>query len=195
MTELWRYQVVWTGWSGSPGYTTLFADAVDAPQGHADAVWNLLGTALSDASGVMNYLPLGVKLTFPAVMERVESSTNDLIGTAAVTPPSTITGTGSNLYSAASGACITWKTGTFKNGRRIVGRTFLIPLNGLAYDTDGTLGADFLTKVRSAAATYISAPTSNPIIMSRAEPPGVGGAAQVIAASIADKTAVLRSRR
>lgn len=193
--ELWRYQVVWTGWSGAPGYSTFFADATDAPQGHADQVFNLLGTALSDVGGVTNYLPNGVKLTFGSVMDRVDAGTNDLIGTAAVTPPSTITGVGGNLYSAASGACITWRTALFVQGRRVVGRTFLIPLNGSAYGDDGTLGADFLTKARSAAATYIAAAVSTPVVMMRATPTHPGGAAPIIAGSITDQAAVLRSRR
>jgi hypothetical protein len=111
-----------------------------------------------------------------------------------VTTPAVIQGTAASGYSSASGAVVGWITNGFHNGRRIRGRTFLVPLGGVAYDTDGTLSAAYLTKCRSAATLYVT--NGSPAIFTRPQP-GLsnGGATAVSAAQVNDKAAVLTSRR
>lgn len=192
--ELWRYRCVWSGWSGAPGYSSFYTLADDQPQAHADAVRAFLDQAFRVAAAP-EYLPQVVKITFDATIDRVDANTNKLIGTSAVNAPAVIQGTGSNLYSAASGACVTWKTSDHHDGRRVVGRTFLVPLNGLAYENDGTLGSGFLTQVRAATAAYIANANTQPQVMSRVTATHPGGAHPIIAGDVRDKAAVLRSRR
>jgi hypothetical protein len=90
---------------------------------------------------------------------------------------------------------ITWLTGLVHQGRRVRGRTFLVPTANQFFDTNGTLAAAFLTNLRTAAAAYI-ATAVNPAIWARPDPGTTNGAAfAVAAASVADKVAVLTSRR
>jgi len=112
-----------------------------------------------------------------------------------VTPPVVINGNATGSYSAPSGAVITWLTGLVHQGRRVRGRTFLVPIANQQLDTNGTLGSAFLTNLRTAAAAYI-ATAVNPCIWARPDPGTTNGAAfTVAAASVADKVAVLTSRR
>jgi hypothetical protein len=193
--ELWRIRVDWSGWAGAPGYTTMFADTVESADQFASEVRLFFQTALSDVSLDMSYLPGGVKITFPTTLDRVDADTNNMIGTVAVSPLGQLVGTGTNLFAGGAGCCVTWKTGDFHDGRRVVGRTFLIPLNGSAYDFDGTLGTAFLAKVRQAATSYATSGTINPMVMSRVTPTHPGGAHTIIAGTVSDRSSGLRTRR
>jgi hypothetical protein len=189
-----RYTSTWTGFSGAPGYTNLYASGPGTAQSFAAAVGQFWESVSTQGSVGFN-LPTGVRITPASFAEQVDETTGELIGTLPLTASAPTTGTQTAGYSAVSGACINWLTGGIVNGKRVRGRTFIVPLGGNCYDTDGSLTANFLTAVRAAAATLVSA--SDLAIWHRPTTPGgTDGSAEIVSASsVNDKISYLSSRR
>lgn len=189
-----RYTSTWTGFSGAPGYTNLYASGPGTSQAFADAVAAFWEQVSTQGSVGFN-LPTGVRITPASFAEQVDETDGTLIGTIPLTAGAPTTGVQPGGYSALSGACVNWLTGSIVNGKRVRGRTFVVPLAANCYDVDGSLTANFLTTVRAAAATLVSA--SDLAIWHRPTSPGAtdGSAATVSASSVNDKMAYLSSRR
>lgn len=194
MPIIMRYKLAWSLPSGGPGVTTLFAMPDTSEQVFADAARAFISDALQVATA-HDALPTGCSIQGEAIVDNLEVTDGTLTSAVPVTAPAVIAGNATGSYSAPSGAVITWLTGLVHQGRRVRGRTFLVPIANQQLDTNGTLGSAFLTNLRTAAATYIAGAV-NPAIWARPDPGTTNGAAfSVAAASVADKVAVLTSRR
>lgn len=191
---VYRAKLRWTGFTGAPGYTNLHFDAPTEPtQAGAQAVYD---AANSFASGIISALPSAVTITTESGIEVVDQTTNELITILSATGVPGVKGIQTGGFSSATGACITWETGEVKNGRRVRGRTFVVPLASAYYDVDGTLTAGVITDLLNAA-TALAGGGFNFGVLSR---PSTTGAADgsfhtVSSGRIADKTAILTSRR
>lgn len=193
MPIMYRVRSNWTGFQGAPGYTNhYFIGDSPAPadaQSYVTAVgqfWSALET----------YLPSVVTITVDATVQVQDSITGEPTGTVVVTPEPAAHGTLSGSYSAPTGACITWHTGDYHAGREVVGRTFVVPLAGTEYASDGTLSSTAISGLVSAAAALITATSPNFIVRSIPYQAAGGGAAAAITDGyVADQAAVLRSRR
>jgi hypothetical protein len=116
------------------------------------------------------------------------------------TTPAAIVGTAGTTvaYAAALGAVVSWRTGLVRNGRRIRGRTFLVPLSSLAFDNTGTLIPAALTTFNAAAVTLRDQTGIADIgVYARPSAPGAadGEWALITGHSIPDMGSILRSRR
>jgi hypothetical protein len=190
--------MTWTGFTGSPGYTNMYfldPDPISAS--------GLEQTALRlhvfwDA--IEPFLPGSVRINLPNVLEEIDTATGELIIEHPFEPGTVITGTGLTNFSSASGAVINWKTLGVLNGRKVRGRTFLVPLASGAYQTDGTIVDATRTTIQTAAQNYTDASAGLGIdgcIWHRPSAPGAsdGAAWGLSGASVGDRVAVLRSRR
>lgn len=108
----------------------------------------------------------------------------------------TVTGSATNgSYGPAAGmACVTWRSEL--NTRSGRGRTFLGPLAASAVESNGTLSESALTALRNAANGLVSQSNTNDNVGAI----GVFSPTQnilrdIVAASVTDQVAVLRSRR
>jgi hypothetical protein len=192
-----RMTMTWSGFSGAPGYTNMYFSAATAPT----------STQLNETAAKVrayfyawrSFLPNAVTVNFPSEMEEFSTTNGELITSRAVTPGATVTGIGgSAVFSSAVGACVNWKTDTVVSGRKLRGRTFMVPLQSLpSFDTDGSLNPSSRLTMLSAAAALVADTTGLPFfIWHRPSPGGTDGAAgAVTATTINDKTAILRSRR
>lgn len=186
-----RVVVRWDGFVGGPGATVMHV--LNAP---VSAVW--LYNFFRD---VKNFLPPTVNVTVPTEGFTIDVPTGHITGswTAASTP--VVVGAMAGTYAAAAGACVTWKTPTVGPHGLIRGKTFLVPLGGDAYDTDGTLLSTTRAAILTAAQSLITDAAGAFMIYRRprvaGDPGGAspGVAAEVTGRSVADKSAVLRSRR
>jgi hypothetical protein len=191
---VYRVKIRWAGFSGAPGYTNLHFDAPTEPTtAGAQAVYDAAHTF---AEGITSAIPNVVSLTVESGVEIVDQDTNQLITILSATPKPNLTGLQTTGFSSATGACITWETGEVKNGRRVRGRTFIVPISSTYYQTDGTLASTVITDLVNAA-TALAGGGFSFGILSR---PSVEGAADgsfhtVSSGRVADKTAILRSRR
>jgi hypothetical protein len=197
MTVL-RATITWTGFSGAPGYTNLhfFSEGVPTPTA-MDGIGTKIRTWINSMVGL---LPIGVTATFPNQLEEYDESDGELVGVHAIAQGAQVIGTGAGNYSSATGACINWTTNTLHNGRRVRGRTFIVPLlPSAAFQSNGTLLDTARTSLVSNSQIFIDSAAGYPLcVWSRPRTlptPSAGNAALVLSATVNDLTAVLRSRR
>lgn len=140
--------------------------------------------------------PGGLTLSFPNVGDTIEDTTGALVGTWSVPSVADVTGASGTLTAAAGvGACIGWQTGGIVNGRRLRGRTFLVPLSAAAYQEDGTISSTVYPWLETLA-TELQA--SGPLAVWH-RPTTAGGSDGnsygVTSHRVRDKVAILTSRR
>lgn len=201
MADMARVKARWQGFTGAPGYSNFYF--VD------DGNIGIDMTQADRATGKVHTFFDAIKLAFPPnvqiqVMNDVEviDSVNGQLKT--VFTPATrplVTGTsGATNYSAATGAVITWRTAGVRAGRRVRGRTFLVPTSSGTFHTDGSLVDSWVTTFRTAAETLLAADVNAPELGVWARPgtplaPRNGEWHRVTGATVPDMAAVLRSRR
>lgn len=184
---------VWTGFSGAPGYTNFYFSSVIGEEAAGAAIqavntfWGSVGLMLPSGVRVETESELTVIDEVTGTIEGYE--TGDVEGLA-------YEGNVDQGYSAASGAVINWGTDGVRNGRRIRGRTFIVPLGGDAYQDDGTLTSNRLSSLRSQAESLV-ANGAGPEFCVWSRPVGGSGGqfAPIVSSRVPDMAAVLRSRR
>lgn len=189
----------WTGFAGAPGYSNFFYrdfSSSEPTQADADAA---VQKVVTFGAYVRTYLPIEAALQVQTAVEVIEETNGQLQTVFTAPPTSVLQGQAASApYSAASGAVITWRTGGVRNGRRVRGRTFLVPLANAAYQSDGTIATAVLTSLNTNMTTFISA-AGTPDLGVWARPTSKGATDGIWYAvngfTIPDKVAVLRSRR
>lgn len=183
----------WSGFTGAPGYTnfyfTPFTGGGDA-QAAVDRVRAFF-------FALVNVIPTGVTIQVSPTVEIIDEATGSLTGYIDATQPPIVTGaSGGTMYVGPSGAVINWLTATVRAGRRVRGRTFIVPLRTTMFDTQGTLTADALGFIRAAANVLTTGDFEQQLVVWSRPVGGAGGvAAPVIGSRVPDLAAVLRSRR
>jgi hypothetical protein len=200
MSDIFRVKMRWDGFPGGPGYSVFhMRDFADGPMDQAAAV-SAVSRIQQFSNDIRTWLPYQVTIKLPTEVEVLEDTTGQLINVLPVPALPTTIGTASatDRYASAVGAVITWRTGGIRNGRRIKGRTFCVPLAGNAYGNDGTLHADAMASFTTAA-TNLTNQTGTPDLGVYARPTGPGATDgiwhAVTSFSVPDMGAVLRSRR
>lgn len=200
MAPILRVKARWSGFQGSPGYSIFhFKDfaAETYVQTDATAVVNKTRAFFLAVAGL---LPAVVSVDVQTDVELIDHDSGDLIDVLNANPVATVTGgaSGTAPYAAASGAVVSWRTTQVRNGRRIRGRTFLVPLSSAAFESNGTLTSGALTSLGIAGQGMIT-PGDGPDFGVYARPPaggvGAGEFAQAMGFTAPDIGAVLRSRR
>lgn len=180
-----RIRSVWTGFTGAPGYTNFHIDVPGVSPTAVTTFW----------SGVRPWLPNAVTVTPDNGGDLIDEVTGQIQNTWTGTGGSPITGMGGNSGPLPAGAVITWHTDDVAAGRRVRGRTFIVPLAAMAYEANGTLSATCMSEIKSAADALI-ANSGQEFGVWRRPRPGVAGSFHVVTrAEIKDKAAVLTSRR
>ena len=193
MATIVRLQAVWTGFSGAPGYTHWYGIS----DGDAAAAANALGTRMRTFfDSIKAYIPSGADVKVQRLYQVLNDVNGNLTSEGNLSAdPTVVVGTGSGAYAGPAGVCVNWETGTFNaNGRRIRGRTYLVPLAAFT-ETDGTVAATPLGAI-TAAATAALGGTGSLGVWTRPSPGGSDGTFNIaISALVRDKVAVLTSRR
>lgn len=195
---VFRATITWTGFTGSPGYTNFHF--INPEENPSFAVVDEVGARCRTFfEAIKGLLPGSVRIDYPNKLERLSTATGQLEAEFTMTQPAQTAGTGLTNFSSATGACVSWRTIAFVNGRRVQGRTFIVPIASGSLDTDGTLNNTSRTTLANAAATFIDpAGTDMPLCVWRkpTTPGGSDGQAfDVSTSSVRDRTAILRSRR
>lgn len=190
---MYRVRTAWSGTApGLPYLSTMyFNDALGATaQDAADAV-RAFWLALQGL--ITNTLTATVEPDV-AVVDSITGDVTDVLAT------STLPVIGTNVADPipwSSQGLIIWTTGTFINGRRVKGHTY-IPGAGETSNTTGRPNSDYRPFLDSAAEALISDADSELVIWHRPKvgPPATpGSVAPVTSASVGTEWAVLRSRR
>lgn len=195
MANILRVTALWSGFQGAPGFTRVYFNSGADAQAAVDSATSRLRTFFESIKALLN-------IEYTVKVQRLVQVLNDANGALtteinATTDPVIVTPTGTGVYSAAVGAAVNWQTGAFNaRGRRIMGRSYIVPMNAAAFQNDGTLGDANITTILNAAAALIAGSPSvvvwtRPTTFAAAD----GLSRTVVGATCADKTAVLRSRR
>ena len=154
MTSVFRVRAVWSGFSGAPGYTNFhFVDlGTDAARNAAGAAVKAFFTSLT--AHLMTGWSVAV---VPEVTEyNVESGA--LVSATAMTTVPTAQGGAAPVvaFVGGSGYSIQWNTNLIDHGRRLRGRTYIVPATA-CFESDGTLTAAAITAAQAAADSLIGA--------------------------------------
>jgi hypothetical protein len=191
--SFWRQKAVWSG-PGGPGVSHL--DYRDAPVPIDDANHTAIAAGWRAYFNTLaGYLPnewsIAVsselqKLTDAGDLEELESLTS---------VPASVAGTYSGSWAGAVGVVTRFETGQIVNSRRVRGRTFFVPAGStVAFDQDGTMNSTALGDFLGARVTLhnvLAAQNAVPVVFS----PTHGAKYDITGFNIADRSAILRSRR
>jgi len=199
MVEIAKITLAWTGFIGAPGFTNLYFRDFETSGLDQAIIDGSVAKVDSWSSSIQTRVPSSVVLQVQQVVPIIESTNGQIVRfMQATTAPVSRTGQGTGSYAAAAGACVNWYTDGVRNGRRVRGRSFIVPLAGSALASDGTIDNTQLTGLRSASTTMAAVGGTGDLgVWARPSGPGAtdGEWHSVTSVTIPDKTAVLRSRR
>lgn len=191
---LQRVKTEWSGFKGAPGFANFYFSVGTPPP---------LTALRTFFEGVKSFMPTGLTITYPASGDIINETNGQITDAWTTAGVSTTVCTGSSTYSGASGAVVEWRSATVLDGRRPVGKTFLVPLATIQYQSDGTVLDATVSAIKTAADTFVAAVSGQFFVWHRPirdpEPPHnitrVGAVAAVTSTKVPDMAAVLRSRR
>lgn len=190
---VYRVTARWEGFPGAPGYSNFHfgeftggAD-VDPMRERVQAFFGAMTTALA----------ADVVIRIPTTVEVFDEDSGMLTGYLDGEEELSVFGSGSGgSFAGPVGAVVNWLTATVANGRRVRGRTFVVPLNATAYDSDGTLSGNALSRLREGADELVQDDFNSQFsVWSRPRDGSSGVLAPVTGYRVPDLAAVLRSRR
>ena len=187
MANLARVRVVW---SGTPvvggGVSTLYFN-----EAHSGFIADIGGALTTGKAS----FPAGVTWSIENTGDLIDVETGALSGSWTDGSNFSTSGTAAGSYSSGVGCRVRWATAGISGKRRVRGSTFLVPLAGASYDTDGTIGASTLTSLNTAWGSLFTNSEGNLMIYTRPVA-GVGGRAHAATGmTIPDRVSWLRTRR
>ena len=195
-------KAIWSGFTGAPGTSTFMV--IDASQDSSvdptsAALTSAVGAIRQFFNGCASNLAASVVISFEGEAVLVDEQTGVVRGAQTYTVPSPVVGSGSSSVAAPAGASVRWRTGSVINGRRVNGRTYLVPLYAGAYESNGSLQTTSVSAILTAAQALVTTSNaSSTFRMAVWHRPGTGAggfAAPFTGATIKDEVAVLTSRR
>lgn len=185
MASIRRIPVTWTTGPGGLGLSVFYS------QDAADATADLFNFFNAIKGG----FPTAVSWSIPSAGDKIDPLTGILNGSWSGGSAATLVATGAtSLYAAGTGGFIRWNTDVIENGRRLKGRTFLVPLLADQYDAQGTINNAVITSWQTAANTLVA--TDKLVIWHRPTGGAANGSSADISSAVApDKVTSLRTRR
>lgn len=180
-----RVRVLWQNFPGSPGYSNHYVGSNVLAQTAIRAFY----------ASLVTLLPNNLTITVPNSGDQVSEATGEITGVWTGAAQTVVTATGAGNYPGPTGAIVNWRTSNVINGRRPMGRTFLVPMASVAYDAVGTLATAAQTTIQNAANQLITDLAGELKIWHRPTDTQAGANVTVTSANVPDMAAVLRSRR
>src|SRR5258705_12523100 len=150
MANMARITSSWQNWPGAPGVTVLYADP-----GNLQPIVDGMRVFWEN---IKVYLPTGLTITVASSGDLVNDVDGKIQGAWSVpTAPATTVCSGAGSYAGNAGAVIHWLTIGLQRGRRIRGRTFVVPLVNVAFDTGGSLAPGFITALQLGGTNLLTA--------------------------------------
>lgn len=193
----------WLGTSGGPGLTQLAIEGITDPHTWDAAAAQIAVDAVRTFwDSIKANMPNELTFTVSPVVDVYNIISGDLVGSySAATPPTSVLGTDTGVYSMASGAKINLNTGVIRFGRRVRGAIYLVPMASLQTTNTGTVASTARTTFNNAVNTMrgtLVAANKQLVVYSRPRvlpTPRDGATSPVTGAETSEKTAVLRGRR
>lgn len=200
MATILRVKLRWSGFVGGPGYSVFHMRDFTGGNPDATQAQSAADRVRQFAVAVAPMLPYVTQLQVMPDVEEIEETNGEMVNIFSVTGGAVVAGGATQFitYSAASGAVVTWRTAGVRNGRRVRGRTFLVPLASNSYAPDGSLDTTALAALNTAAAALANGSGTPDLgVYARPSAPGANDGIwyAAIGHTINDKVAILRSRR
>jgi hypothetical protein len=146
-------------------------------------------------NAIKAFFPSAISWNVPSSGDVIDEVSGLLTGAWIGGTAASIAGGTAGAYAGGTGCYVRWQTSGVVAGRRVKGRTFLVPLLGAHYQTDGTIVDATLATINTAANNLVLAGKLR--IWHRPTVKGAnnGSAHTVTAAQGPDKVSSLRSRR
>lgn len=197
---LLRGKIRWTVPGAGSAHSVLHFGQLTGDSPNVDMANEIVTRMNTFITGIRNYIPQAVSMQALADVEAIDQPTGELLSVVTGTTVAAQAGaaTSTATWAAPVGAVISWQTSQIVRGRRLRGRTFLVPCSSTAFQTDGTIDSTVLTTFGNAATGLRTAGTLTELVVySRPTGPGAtdGTGGVVNAHRIPDMAAVLRSRR
>jgi hypothetical protein len=196
--ELGRVHVVLTGFTGAPGLMYFHW------QGSTPGVFST-ADATAAVAAVRTFLNAnvtafgaGVTLQVQSPVDVINWITGALVRIEAATGVTQVVGTGTGNVLIAEGPLIQWITQTVLNRRLLRGRTFMTPAATGAIGGTGAVAAGIITTMVAAGNALIGTASVQYSCWHRPKPFKTGNngtVAAIVACTVPQKVAVLRSRR
>lgn len=175
-----------SGVSGLPGVATFHFGSSVTDMGALRTFW--------DAVKVV--FPNTMQIQVPNSGDTINEDTGQITGAWSGPTQAVIQGTGGvGSYLSTAGAMIRWTTPLVVNGRRPIGKTFLVPAMTGIFSSSGTIAGATLTTLQNAASALVVAYAGELKTYHRPVAGHGGVGATVTAGTAISKQVVLRSRR
>lgn len=192
----------WNGTSGGPGLTQLALRTTALNEWSNAESQAAVDIVRAFWQGLRTSFPDELTLTVSPIVDIYNEFTGDLVNSfTAGTAPAPVIGGGTSTYAGGVGAKVNWNTGVVRNGRRVRGHTYLVPIIGTAFTNTGTVASATQLAVTTVAETMRSAliATNHPLVVYSRPVTGEGARPGVITDVIGGvcgtKSAILRGRR
>lgn len=183
-----RVRVAITGATGLPGVATFHFNSSTTDMGALRTFWD----------AVKANFPNTVTISIPNVGDQISDDSGQITGAWAGPQQTNVVGTGGvGGYLSTAGTMIRWTTPQVVNGRRPIGKTFLVPAITSQFSPSGTITSASVTAFTTAAQALVVAYAGEMKIYHRptGTPPHGGVACTIINGVCINKQVVLRSRR
>ena len=186
MSDIAKIAVSWTGLPGLAGVSVFYSNAAVAPP---------VGALNTFFNAIKTLHPSPLVWTIPNTGDTFDDATGTLNGSWTAGSPTTVAASGSGTsYAGGTGVVVRWTTNGIQNGRRVRGRTFLVPCISSMYDAGSILSSQ-LAVWQAAASALVTSAGSDLRIWHRPVNHLGGTSHAITGAFVPDLAAVLRSRR
>jgi hypothetical protein len=154
-----RVNCAWQNWPGAPGVTTFFLSTLS--QANIDA----FRTFFNSIAGL---IPSNLTIQVPGSGDYIDETDGSISGTWAVgTTPAVVNGSGAGAYAGNAGLLIHWLTNGIVGGRRLRGKTFIVPTIATTFETNGSPTSAAITTLTNAGNALLTAVGSGMAVWSR----------------------------
>ena len=140
-------------------------------------------------------MPSAMSITVPNEGDIIDDNTGAPTGIWTGTGGSTFAGGDTGSFAKGVGARIVWQTAGMTGSRRVRGSTFVVPLAGSKFQTDGTLTTAAVDAIVGAAGDLRAALPDRLVVLTRLTTAHSGTSHAVTDHSVPDTPSWLRSRR
>lgn len=181
-----RVRVAFTGVSGLPGVATFH-----------------FGSSVTDMTALRTFWD-SVKAVFPNTFvisvpnsgDTINDDSGQITGAWSGPAQTNVVGTGGvGSYLSTAGAMVRWTTPQVVDGRRPIGKTFLVPAMTSIFSSSGTIASATVNTVQTAATALVVAYAGELKVYHRPKAGHGGVGCTVTAGTAISKQVVLRSRR
>lgn len=188
-----QYRAPWSVPNAGPSVSTFHfnGDVVTNPAALAAAVRVFF-------DGIKGTLPNDVIVNFASEFTIHNTGTGELTGTVPVTPPAAVQGTVTGVWGGGSGYRVDWLTPFVRAGRRVRGRTFLVPAASSVFSNEGRVLGATGTTANAAGNAFLSAASAagnDLAVWSRATDTLQGATFEVDTVATSTLAATLRGRK